>query len=88
MRLNGGLQAEVLLLQVVELDRERLDLVLDVLQLHGRLHDMLLLLSDGLAHRAHNLAARAGRRGSLKEEDSSIVPLVSSRRRDRCISQG
>ena len=65
MRLDGGLEPEVLLLEVVELYGERLDLVLDVLQLDGRLHHLLLLLRDRLPHQAHELPARAARRRSL-----------------------
>ena len=66
MRLNCRLQAEVFLLQVVEFDGERLDLVLDVLHLNGRLHDLLLLLRDALPHGVGKLSGRAARGGSLK----------------------
>ena len=82
MRLHGRLQAEILLLQVVELDRERLDLVLHVLQFHGRLHNLLLLLCDGLAHHADKLPARAGRGGSLKRGlkfDNRLTPCRARR---------
>ena len=65
MRLYCGLEPEVLLLEVVELYGERLDLVLDVLQLDGRLHHLLLLLRDRLPHQAHELPARTARRRSL-----------------------
>ena len=65
MRLDGGLEPEVLLLEVVELDGEGLDLILDVLQLDGRLHHLLLLLRDRLPHQAHELPARTARRRSL-----------------------
>ena len=68
MRLNGRLQAEILLLQVVEFDRERLNLVLHALQFDGRLHNLLLLLCDVLAHDVDKLPVRAARSGSLKKE--------------------
>ena len=68
MRLNCRLQAEVFLLQVVEFDGERLDLVLDVLHLNGGLHHLLLLLRDALAHGIGELSGRAARGGgSLKK---------------------
>ena len=82
MRLNGRLQAEILLLQVVELDRERLNLVLHVLQLDGRLHNLLLLLCDGLAHHADKLPARAGGGGSLKRGrkiDNRLTPYAAGK---------